>query len=236
MTRARRWKPSPSSARALTILQKVSDENPAVTEFRKRLFYHHDNLAILLVCRWASPPRPRPSTARRLARRSETGRRQPRRPGFRVHLARPSQSRLCPLGDGQGIGGGGGVPRGDSNLAEAGRRLSRQHPLPSLLWHIPTMPSAFSWRTTGRPAEAEALDRQGLAALQKLVDDDPKVTQYSVEHLYTLNNLGARYASSAAQPRPGKSSTAPSLSRNRRSRRTQTFRHRPGWPRYGSAG
>ncbi len=58
-------------------------------------------------------------------RRSRSLQRRPPRPGghHRSHL-RPT------VGGGQAIGGGGPVPQGDGDPAEAGRRQSHRHPLP----------------------------------------------------------------------------------------------------------
>ena len=71
---------------AVAILQKLADDNPAVTEFRSYLALSHNNLGTLL---------------------SETG--------------KPS-------------GGGGRVPQGGGDPAEAGRRQPRRHRIPLASW------------------------------------------------------------------------------------------------------
>ena len=109
---------------------------------------------------------------------AEAGRRQPRRhrvpqqPG-----AQPLQPRHPAVGDGQAGGGGGRVPQGAGALAEAGRRQPRRHRFRTA-WRTATAASASLLSNTGKPAEAEAEYRKALAIRQKLVDDDPAVTDF----------------------------------------------------------
>ena len=65
--------------------------------------------------------------------------------------------------------------------------------------------SVFCWWESGKPAEAEAEYRRALEIEQKLVDDNPAVTEYRKNLSYVLNNLVnvVRSLGRAAEARDG---------------------------------
>ena len=109
---------------------------------------------------------------------------------FRNDLAQqPRQPRRPAVGDGQAVGGGGRVPQGDGDPAEAGRRQPRRHRVPKWTGQQPQQPR-FALSETGKPTEAEAECRTAIAILRKLVDDDPKVLEHREFLAQALSNLG----------------------------------------------
>ncbi len=108
--------------KAMALYQKLADDDPAVTEFRSDLAWSHRSLADLL-SKTGKPAEAEAEYRKALATLAEAGRRQPRRhripqqPG-----GQPLQPRHPAVEDGQASGGGGRVPQGAGDPAEAGRR------------------------------------------------------------------------------------------------------------------
>ena len=92
--------------------------------------------------------------------------------------------------DGQAGGGGGRVPQGAGDPAEAGRRQPRRHRLPQRPGISHNNLGAVLVNT-GKRAEAEAEYRKGLAIQQKLADDNPAVTWYRSRLANSHMNLGS---------------------------------------------
>ena len=90
----------------------------------------------------------------------------------------PLSSRQRAASDGQACGGGGRVPHGAGALPEAGGRKPRRHRLPQEPGGLAGMYLADLLLDAGKPAEAEAECRKAMAILQKLVDEDPAVTDF----------------------------------------------------------
>ena len=156
---------------ALAILQKLADDNPAVTEFRSGLGYSHFNLGLLLSYR-ASRRRRRPSSARRWRSGRSWSTTAPPSPNSAAPGVESPRARQPAVENGQAGGGGGRVPHRAGDPAEAGRRQPRRHRTRSSLadshFNLGILLSG-----TGKPAEAEAEYRKALAIRQKLVDDNP---------------------------------------------------------------
>ena len=124
---------------ALAIQQKLADDNPAVTDFRSRLANSHDNLGILL-SETGKPRRRRPSTARRWRSSRSWPTTTPPSPNSAAAWRQPQQPRRPAVADGPAGGGGGRVPRGAGDPAEAGRRQPRRHRLPQQPGEQPQQP------------------------------------------------------------------------------------------------
>ena len=116
--------------KALALWQKLADDNPAVTEFRSSLAWSHHALGNLL-SNTGKPAEAEAEYRKALAIRQKladdnpavTG--LPQQPG-----GQPLQPRHPAVGDGQASGGGGRVPQGGGDPAEAGRRQPLRHRFP----------------------------------------------------------------------------------------------------------
>ncbi len=98
---------------------------------------------------------------------------------FRDFLAdQPQQPRRPAVRHGQAVGGGGRVPQGDGDPAEAGRRQPRRHSIPPSTWRTSHLNLGSLLSKTGKPSEAEAEHRKALAIQQKLANDNPAVTDF----------------------------------------------------------
>ena len=108
--------------KALALRQKLADDSPAVTEFRSRLPWSQYALADVLL-KQGKPAEAEAESRKVLAARAEADRRQPRRHPL---PQRPGGKTLRPrhpaVEHGQAGGGGGRVPQGGGDPAEAGRR------------------------------------------------------------------------------------------------------------------
>ncbi len=126
---------------------------------------------------------------------------------FRSGLAQqPQQPRLGAGEDGQAIGGGGRVPQGAGDPAEAGRGQPRRHRLPQQPGVSHDHLGWLLW-STGKLAEAEAEDRKALALYQKLADDNPAVTYF--RHLLAHSHFVLGHVlSSTGKPARRRPSTA----------------------------
>ena len=157
--------------KALAIWQKLADDNPAVTEFRHG--WRTATAGSPTCCRRrASRRRRRPSTARRWRSGRSWPTTTPPSPTSATTW-RSHRARRPAVEDGQAGGGGGRVPQGAGDPAEAGRRQPRRHRLPQRPGGQPLQPRHPAVERTGKPAEAEAEFRKALAIRQKLVDDNP---------------------------------------------------------------
>ncbi len=91
---------------------------------------------------------------------------------------------------GQAGGGGGRVPQGAGDLRRSWPTTTPPSPNSAAAWREPQQTSACCCETTGKPAEAEAEYRKGLALQQKLADDNPAVTGSAAAWRASHNNLG----------------------------------------------
>ena len=133
--------------KALAIRQKLADDNPAVTEFRSRLADSHNNLGVLLR-ETGKPAEAEAEYRKALAIQQKLADDNPAVTEFRSDLAVSHDNLGMPaVGDGQAGGGGGRVPQGAGDPAEAGRRQPRRHRLPQVAWRAATTTSAACCRT-----------------------------------------------------------------------------------------
>ncbi len=163
---------------AMTLRQKLADDNPAVTQFRNGLALGHRNLGKVL---W---DRGRPSEAEAEYQQSDrdlsrAGRRQrspspnsesgwrtatPRSPSCSIKRAggrsrRPSSAQAMAVRQ--------KLANDDPTLTEVQSDLAQSH-------HN----LGYLLSDTGKPAKAEAEYRKSLVIYQKLVDDNPAVTRF----------------------------------------------------------
>ena len=127
--------------------------------------------------RRASRRRRRPSTARRWRSARSWPTTTPPSPTSATTWRGVTAARRPAVEDGQAGGGGGRVPQGAGDPAEAGRRQPRRHRLPQHLADS-HLNLGILLSKTGKPAEAEAEYRKALAIRQKLVDDNPADTGF----------------------------------------------------------
>ena len=129
----------------------------------------------------ASRRRRRPSTARRWRSTRSWPTTSPPSPNSAAGLAWSHRALADLLSKtGQAGGGGGRVPQGAGDPAEAGRRQPRRTGFRSSLadFHFNL---GILLSKTGKPAEAEAEYRKAVAIRQKLADDNPADTGFRSE-------------------------------------------------------
>ena len=122
--------------------------------------------------RRAGRRRRRPSTARRWRSSRSWPTTTPPSPSSAATWRTATTTSATCCRDGQAGGGGGRVPQGAGDPAEAGRRQPRRHRFRSSLADSHNNLGILLSKT-GKPAEAEAEYRKALAIQQKLADDNP---------------------------------------------------------------
>ena len=162
--------------KALAIRQKLADDNPAVTWSRFSLAHSHDFLGGLL-SNTGKPAEAEAEFRKAMALYQKLADDDPAVTNFPNYLAWSHRARRPAVEDGQAGGGGGRVPQGAGDPAEAGRRQPRRTGFRSHLadFHLD---HAILLSGTGKPAEGEAEYRKALAIRQKLADDNPAVTEF----------------------------------------------------------
>ena len=116
--------------KALAIRQKLADDNPAVTGFRSSLADSHFDLGILL-SNTGKPAEAEAEYRKALAIRQKLADDNPAVTGFRSGLADSHFNLGILLSNArQASGGGGRVPQGAGDPAEAGRRQPLCHRFP----------------------------------------------------------------------------------------------------------
>ena len=97
---------------------------------------------------------------------------------FRTSLAGSHNNLGYGCRDGQAGGGGGRVPQGAGDPAEAGRRQPRRHRLPQRAGEQPQQPRPRAVETRASRRRRRPSSARRLAIQQKLADDNPAVTEF----------------------------------------------------------
>ncbi len=166
--------------KALAIRQKLADDNPAVTEFRTRLAHSHYNLGDLL-SKTGKPAEAEAEFRKAMALHQKLADDDPAITDFRDSWRGATTTSPSAVEHGQAGGGGGRVPQGDCDPAEAGRRQPRRHRLPRAAGGQPQQPRHPAvGRRASRPRRRPSSARR-LAIRQKLAADNPAVTEFRSE-------------------------------------------------------